>query len=61
MRRDASFGEASPEDGGAGLILKVRATGDATFNRGDRVVLFEYHKDSNTYRVISEAEFSGLG
>ena len=44
-RVDAEFGEAVLEDGGAGLILKVRATGDETFVRGDRVVLLEHIKE----------------
>jgi len=57
---NSGFGEATLEDGGAGLILKVRATGDEEFKRGDRVVLLEYVKDENTYRVISEQEFGGL-
>lgn len=56
---DANFGEATLDDGGAGLILKVRAAGKASFKKGDRVVLLEYRKDSNTYRVVSESEFSG--
>jgi len=54
-----SFGEAILEDGGAGLILKIRSTGEQVFARGDRVVLLEYMKDENTYRVISEDEFKG--
>lgn len=58
-RVDAEFGEAVLEDGGAGLILKVRATGDDSFVKGDRVVLLEHLKDKNVYRVVSEAEFSG--
>lgn len=56
---NSSFGEATLEDGGAGLILKVRATGEEVFKRGDKVVLLEYLQDDNTYRVISEQEFSG--
>ena len=58
-RVDSGFGEALLDDGGAGLILKVRATGDATFKKGDRVVLFEHLKNENIYRVVSEQEFSG--
>lgn len=58
-RVDAAFGEATVEDGGAGLILKVRATGEDTFKRGDRVVLIERMDDGNTFRVISEDEFVG--
>ena len=58
-RVDQGFGEALLEDGGAGLIFKVRATGDDVFARGDRVVLFEHLPDENVYRVISESEFKG--
>lgn len=58
-RVDSSFGEAILEDGGAGLILKVRAMGGSTFVKGDRVVLLEHDKEKNVYRVISEAEFNG--
>jgi len=58
-RVDKEFGEATLEDGGAGLILKVRATGDQVFNKGDRVVLLEYIDEENVYRVITEDEFTG--
>ncbi len=51
------FGEAVLEDGGAGLILKVRSTGGEQFQRGDVVVLLEYLETENAYRVISENEF----
>jgi hypothetical protein len=52
-----TFGEVFLADGGAGLILKARATGDQQFRKGDRVVLLEFLKDENLYRVISEKEF----
>ncbi|KZY76472.1 OB-fold-containig protein, partial [Oleiphilus sp. HI0067] len=58
-RVDNSFGEATLEDGGAGLLLKVRTDGSASFSKGDRVVLLEYNKEENTYRVISEDDFAG--
>lgn len=51
-----AFGEAIVEDGGGGLILKVRSH-DITFKQGDRVVLIDYLADDNVYTVISEAEF----
>ncbi|MCP3667834.1 MAG: DUF1449 domain-containing protein [Gammaproteobacteria bacterium] len=57
---DNDFGEATLDDGGAGLILKVRSSGDSVFKKGDKVVLLEYMKENNVYRVISEDEFSGL-
>jgi len=58
-RVDNDFGEALLNDGGAGLILKVRSTGDDRFTRGDRVVIFEKLNEQNIYRVISEKEFVG--
>lgn len=58
-RVDHLFGEAVLEDGGAGLILKVRAMEGVTFKQGDRVVLLEHDQEKNVYRVISEAEFNG--
>ncbi|MEH6824250.1 MAG: DUF1449 domain-containing protein [Motiliproteus sp.] len=57
-RVDHSFGEATLDDGGAGLILKVRSLDDTVFKRGDRVVLLEYRQKEYTYRVISEEAFS---
>ena len=59
-RVDGTFGEAILEDGGAGLILKVRATGDHHFKRGDKVVLIEHLKEHDAFRVVSEEEFKGL-
>lgn len=54
---DKAFGEAVLEDGGAGLVLKVRAF-DGEFKLGDKVVLLEYIAEDNAYRVVSEAEFN---
>ncbi|GAB1264219.1 hypothetical protein NBRC116493_10710 [Aurantivibrio infirmus] len=56
-RVDGGFGEASVEDGGAGLIVKVRSYSDEVFARGDRVALIEYVKEEHVYKVISESEF----
>lgn len=58
-RVDKGFGEAILEDGGAGLILKVRSAGEEIFGKDDRVVLLEHIKEENVYRVISEKEFLG--
>ena len=45
-------GEAELNDGGAGLILKIRSdSNDGLLKQGDRVMLVEYLKDANTYRV----------
>jgi hypothetical protein len=59
-RVDNQFGEANFDDGGAGMILKVRTSGDISFVRGDKVVLLEYVAAGNYYRVISEQEFLGV-
>lgn len=56
---DNLFGEAAFDDGGAGLILKVRAIGEQKFQRGDRAVLLEYVAQENIYHIISEQEFLG--
>ncbi|WP_285962361.1 hypothetical protein [Pseudomonas tohonis] len=53
-------GEAVLEDGGAGLILKVRADEALGLKRGDRVVLLEYLEAQHAYRVITEDEFRGI-
>ena len=58
-RVDQDFGEATLEDGGAGLVLKIRATDEQNFTKGDKVVLLEYIEEKNVYRVISEKEFLG--
>ncbi len=55
-----SHGEATLEDGGAGLILKVRADESKGFKRGDHVVLLEYLEAENAYRVLSVEEFEGI-
>lgn len=53
-------GEAVLENGGAGLILRVRADEVRGFKRGDRVVLLEYLSAEHAYRIITEDEFSGV-
>ncbi len=58
-RVDNEFGEATLEYGGAGLILKVRTTGEDRFSKNDKVVIYEKLNDQNIYRVISEEEFLG--
>lgn len=46
-------GQAALEDGGAGLILQVRAAA-GQFKRDDRVVLVEYIEAQNAYRIIRD-------
>ena len=55
---NTAFGEAVVNDGGAGLIVKVRSfKAEEEFKRGDRIVLLEYVAEENIYKVISEQEF----
>ena len=51
------FGEATFNDGGAGLILKIRAPEEKGFKNGDTVILLEYLEHDDAYRVVSEDDF----
>lgn len=53
-------GEAILEDGGAGLILQVRAAATENLKRGDRVVIISYDAASHSYLVVTEEEFRNL-
>ncbi|MGL4861146.1 MAG: ubiquinone biosynthesis protein UbiH [Enterobacteriaceae bacterium] len=59
LRVTGHHGEALYEDGGAGLILKIRAPEEAGFTQGDQVVLIDYNPEENSYQVVSEHEFRG--
>jgi len=52
-------GEALMEDGGAGLLLNIRATGNDEFVKGDEVVVIEENKEKSLFRVIAKADFTG--
>lgn len=49
-------GQASVDDGGAGLVLQVRLDEPNGLKRGDRIVLIEYLEGQNAYRVVSEQQ-----
>lgn len=57
---DAGYGQATVDDGGAGLVLQIRCQDAGRFKRGDRVVLIEYLDKQHAYRVISEEQFQSL-
>jgi hypothetical protein len=57
----SNYGQASFDDGGAGLILQVRYDEPNDFKRGDRIVLIEYLEGQHAYRVVSEQQFLGVG
>ncbi len=46
-----SHGSVELNDGGAGLVLQVRAEEPNSFKRGDSVILKEYLPASNTYLI----------
>lgn len=56
----AEQGYASVDDGGAGLILQVRAQPGSRFVRGDRVRLVQYVPQHNHYLVVGEADLPAL-
>lgn len=47
---DESQGTAEYDDGGAGLILQVRAA-PGEFRRGDRALIVDYQPERNAYRI----------
>ncbi|WP_165795185.1 hypothetical protein [Deinococcus koreensis] len=57
-RVDERSGRAAVEDGGAGLILQVRAQPPDQPRRGERVVLLDYDPAENSYLVVSEDRFN---
>ena len=47
-----SFGQASYDDGGAGLLLSVRANTPNTLKRGSKAVIVSYDAAESAYQVI---------
>lgn len=50
-------GEAVLEDGGAGLILQIRAPSAENIQRGDSVIIISYDAPTHSYQVVTEDEF----
>jgi len=50
-------GEGLMEDGGAGLLLQIRATGNDEFVKNDEVVVIEENRERNLFHVIAKADF----
>ncbi len=48
---DENFGQANYEDGGAGLILNVRAATPNLLKRNMRALIIDYDKDTHSYTV----------
>ncbi len=55
---NSSTGEAFMNDGGAGILLNIRATADQEFLKGDEVVVIEENKETRIFRVIAKSEFN---
>ncbi|MFC6592933.1 hypothetical protein ACFP81_14300 [Deinococcus lacus] len=53
---DENHGMAQVEDGGAGLLLQVRARPGERFLRGQRAALLEYRPEDNSYLIVPELE-----
>jgi len=51
LRVNGSFGQAELEDGGAGLLLQVRAEEPNELTKGSRVLIFDYDADDGVYHV----------
>lgn len=48
---DAGFGQAKVEDGGAGLIISVRAPEGNVFTKGDKALVYDYDAAQNLYHI----------
>ncbi len=54
MKVTESFGQAKMEDGGAGLIISVRADTPNTLKKGDVALIYEYDSEKNIYHVLKQ-------
>lgn len=54
MEVSESFGQAKIEDGGAGLIISVRADTPNTLKKGDIALIYEYDNEKNIYFVLKQ-------
>ena len=53
LRVDADFGQATVRDGGADLIIQVRANTDIGLNKGDRALIIEYDEQEGTFTIAA--------
>lgn len=54
---DEKFGQGAVEDGGAGLIVNIRAATPNEMSKNMMVRIISYDKDNNSYEVVTEEEF----
>lgn len=45
------FGEATLEDGGAGLVVRVRVDGDKPLKRGDLALIIDFDKEEDSFLI----------
>ncbi|PVZ65444.1 ubiquinone biosynthesis protein [Pelagibaculum spongiae] len=55
-----TFGQAALEDGGAGLILKVRSKTPNQLKKGSKALIVEYDEPENSYWILESEEESTL-
>ena len=55
LRVDQRYGQAEIADGGAGLIVQVRASGSDRFSRGDRALIFDYKDEVFWIAPVNQA------
>jgi hypothetical protein len=60
LRVDERYGQAEIEDGGAGLLVQVRANGSSLLARGDRALIFDYKDEVFHVAPVDEALRQGL-
>lgn len=60
LRVDERYGQAEIEDGGAGLLVQVRANGPVRLARGDRAIIFDYKDEVFLVAPVEEALRQGL-
>lgn len=58
----STFGEASLEDGGAGLVLRVRIDGEpkASVKRGDQMLIVEWDRERESF-LVEPLDSLGIG
>ncbi|HEY0469031.1 MAG TPA: glycine zipper family protein [Polyangiaceae bacterium] len=56
----SSFGEASLEDGGAGLVLRVRVDRELPVKRGDQMLIVEWDRERESFLVEPLSELDEI-
>lgn len=60
LRVDERYGQAEIEDGGAGLLIQVRASASHELRRGDRALIFDYKDEVFQVAPLGAALEKGL-